>query len=187
MKFFILFLFFLFTAPLSYAETCIKNKRKLVSQLKQQVKKFDSEKTRSFLSPLIDISWIAEKSLGRHWKDVPSKDRDKFMFLLSALIHKNYLSNKEENKYMNEVSFNDVSVVLKNKTMTAHTELQKKSFESEVSLMFHENKLKCWKIKDTVIDDVSMVKNYHEQFNSIIINHGFKELISRMEKKVKST
>jgi phospholipid transport system substrate-binding protein len=40
-----------------------------------------------------------------------------------------------------------------------------------------------WKIYDVVVEDISVVANYRSQFNRILANGSFEELIKRLKEK----
>jgi phospholipid transport system substrate-binding protein len=44
--------------------------------------------------------------------------------------------------------------------------------------------LNCeWKVYDVVVEDISLVKNYHSQFNRIITRGSFDDLLKRLREK----
>ena len=40
-----------------------------------------------------------------------------------------------------------------------------------------------WKIYDVVVEDISLVNNYRSQFNRIVANSSYEELVRRMKEK----
>lgn len=44
-----------------------------------------------------------------------------------------------------------------------------------------------WKIYDVAVEDISLVNNYRSQFNRVINNSSYEELVSRMKQKVSET
>jgi len=40
-----------------------------------------------------------------------------------------------------------------------------------------------WKVYDVVIEGVSMVNNYRNQFNSILVKSSYKELVQKIKEK----
>jgi phospholipid transport system substrate-binding protein len=40
-----------------------------------------------------------------------------------------------------------------------------------------------WKIYDVVAENISLINNYRSQFNRVIVNSSFEELVKRMKEK----
>jgi phospholipid transport system substrate-binding protein len=40
-----------------------------------------------------------------------------------------------------------------------------------------------WKVYDVVVEDISLVKNYHSQFNRILTRGSFDDLLKRLREK----
>jgi phospholipid transport system substrate-binding protein len=69
-------------------------------------------------------------------------------------------------------------------------EAEAKTKKMEIELRFKLTPVKegakgGFEVADVVIDEVSLVNNYREQFAKIIKNEGFEALLSKMEAQVK--
>ena len=59
-----------------------------------------------------------------------------------------------------------------------------RNIESDVSFILAKNSSNCWLIQDVIIDEVSMIDNYREQFTLIIKKSGVEGLLTKMQKKI---
>ena len=60
--------------------------------------------------------------------------------------------------------------------------------EGEVDIGFRMKKAsENWRVVDVILDGVSMRNNLRSQFYKILRKNNFKELVRRMQKKVKDT
>ena len=53
----------------------------------------------------------------------------------------------------------------------------------EIQLQLLENIDAQWKVTDIAIEGISLLRNYRAQFNEIIANSGYDELIKRLKAK----
>jgi phospholipid transport system substrate-binding protein len=142
------------------------------------------EDLKVIVNGLLDYQELAKRSLAQHWDEIGKQKQELFVSTLRELIEKNYVKQLRTNldyavSYKNE-SLKDgealVNTVVKVKT-------RGKSTDSNIDYKLRKEGDK-WLVFDIITDDVSMVKNYKQQFHKIITQDGFDKLISKMRKKI---
>jgi phospholipid transport system substrate-binding protein len=123
---------------------------------------------------------MAKRSLGVHWKARSSSEQKEFVALFATLLENSYANKIEsyENEkilYEKEIIDGDYAEV-KSRVVTAKRD--------EYSLNYRLlKKGSRWIVYDVVIEGVSLVSNYRSQFNKIIVNQGYGELVKKLATK----
>ena len=125
----------------------------------------------------------ARRCLGRHWKDRTPAEKSEFTQLFSGFLQDKYAeqiatyyNNLDKINYQGEKIVEGsyaqvrVSMILKNRV--------DHPVEYRMQLMGGE-----WRVYDVVIEGVSLVKNYNDQFNAIIVKSGFDGLLKELRTK----
>jgi len=134
------------------------------------------------LLPVFDFDFTARLVLGRHWRDASSEQQEAFRkAFVDFLIH-NYANGllKYQN---NKIDFEPV----RGSADPRHTIVQTKVYLDDgtavpVDYVLHRTKQGDWKIFDVVIEGISYVNNYRQQFGAEVDQKGLDELISRLQK-----
>jgi phospholipid transport system substrate-binding protein len=154
----------------------------VVSIVSNKELKNDDTKRRQALkqaiSVIFDYTEMAKRSLGRDWKDRTPAESKHFVDLFAALLENSYADkiesyHHEKIVYLNESVDGDYSEV----RSRIITPLQDE-FTLDYRLINENGK---WKVYDVVIEGVSLVSNYRSQFNRIISEHGYGELLKKLE------
>jgi phospholipid transport system substrate-binding protein len=128
-----------------------------------------------------DWEEMARRSLGRYWAQRTPEEKKEFVRLFSELVGRTYMSKVEDYsgekvRYEGETIDGEYAVVKvniisqKNKDISVDYRLQKERNE--------------WLIYDVSIEGVSLVNNYRTQFNSIILQSSYENLVNKMKAKV---
>lgn len=144
-----------------------------------------AEKRRTAIRQAVDqrFDWtaMAQRALGRHWRDKTDKQRQEFLDLFGKLLEARYM-NKVENYSGNKVSYEretrDGHYAAVDATI--YTETDRKL---SVAYRMHE-KDNEWLVYDVIIEGVSLVMNYRSQFNSILARSSFDTLLDKLRDKV---
>lgn len=138
------------------------------------------DQLRQAISSRFDFSEMARRSLGSHWRRRSPAEQEEFVRLFADLLERSYLDRIE--------AFNNESIIY-------HKENLDKNFaEVESRIVTHKGgefaiNYKSflvngeWKIYDVVIENISLVNNYRSQFNRIITNSSYEELVRKMKEK----
>jgi phospholipid transport system substrate-binding protein len=135
---------------------------------------------KNTISRIFDYGEMAKRSLGVHWKARSSSEQKEFVALFATLLENSYANKIEsyENEkilYEKEIIDGDYAEV-KSRVVTAKRD--------EYSLNYRLlKKGSRWIVYDVVIEGVSLVSNYRSQFNKIIVNQGYGELVKKLATK----
>jgi phospholipid transport system substrate-binding protein len=136
---------------------------------------------RSAVDERFDWEEMARRSLARHWDERTAEEKKEFVGLFADLLERTYLSKVEDYsgekvQYEGETMEGDYGVVKikivtkKNKDIPVEYRLKKRGND--------------WFIYDVSIQGVSLVNNYRTQFNSIIVQSSYENLVKRLKEKV---
>ena len=130
-----------------------------------------------------DFGEMAMRSLGHNWKLQPPSKRQEFSKLFEELIFNTYMNRvdtytcADEKILYDEESVDGKFAVVKTR-VTGH---KGKDVAIEYRLHLKNDE---WKAYDVVIEGVSLVNNYRQQFSSILNRESFDALLQRMRSKV---
>lgn len=135
---------------------------------------------RKAIGERFDFEEMAKRSLALHWKKRTPEERQEFVPLYSDLLERSYV-NKIESYTDEQILYTDETIddgyaVVKTKIIT------KRNVEIpiEYRLLKKNNR---WGVYDVIIEGVSLVNNYRNQFNRIIRKDSYEELFKRMKNK----
>ena len=152
--------------------------------LKGEMKKEERiQKINSIVSKTFNFREMAKKSLDKYWSMRTVQEQKDFEKLFRKLLEKTY-TERIENYSDEKVNYKDE--IIKGKYAMVKTTIvnsQKKSIAVNYKMKQFSN---GWMVYDVVIDGVSLVKNYKNQFKEIITNNSYEELVTRLNRKVAS-
>ena len=136
---------------------------------------------RSAVDERFDWEEMARRSLATHWAKRTPEERKEFVHLFADLLERTYLSKVEDYsgekvRYEGETIDGDYAVVKvkivtkKNKDIPVQYRLKKEGND--------------WFVYDVSIEGVSLVNNYRTQFNSIITQSSYENLVKLLKAKV---
>jgi phospholipid transport system substrate-binding protein len=135
---------------------------------------------RSAVDERFDWEEMARRSLARHWDQRTAEGKKEFVRLFADLLERTYMGKVEDYsgekvRYEGETTEGDYAVVKikivtkKNKDILVDYRLKKRGND--------------WFVYDVSIEGVSLVNNYRTQFNSIILQSSYENLIKKMREK----
>jgi phospholipid transport system substrate-binding protein len=136
---------------------------------------------RRAVDECFDWEEMARRSLARHWAQRTAEEKKEFDRLFAELLERTYMSkvegySGEKVRYERETIDGDYAVV-KVKILTQKS----KDIPVEYRLKKEEND---WLVYDVSIEGVSLVNNYRTQFNSIILQSSYENLVKKLREKV---
>ncbi len=142
-----------------------------------------TERLAATIDESIDFEFLASLALRGHWEERTDEERQEFMTLLRRLLQANYEErlggyeldedyeiHYEESREREDRAF--VPAVIDGKERR----------ESVVYRLYRDDGQ--WVIYDVVVDDISLEETYRDGYVPIIEDHGWGELIERMERRV---
>ena len=126
-----------------------------------------------------DFEEMAKRSLAAHWKKRSEPEHQEFATLFQTLLSKTY-ARKIENYSGEKVQY------LKERLKDSFAEVQT-TIASNKTEIFLDYRLLLkdgnWRVYDVVVDGVSLVKNYRVQFDRIIRDSSYEELVKTLREK----
>lgn len=138
------------------------------------------EQLRQIIGSRFDFGEMAKRSLGSNWQKANNEDQRQFVELFTELLEKSYADQIE--------SYNGEKIVYGRENVSqdqadVDTKIVTKKGE-EIAITY---KLRSaagdWKVYDVVIENVSLVNNFRSQFNRILANASFAELLKKLQSK----
>ena len=135
---------------------------------------------RSAVDERFDWDEMARRSLATHWAKRTAEERKEFIRLFADLLERTYMKKVEDYSgekvlYGEETKDGDHArvkiriVTKKNKDIPVEYRFKKEGND--------------WLIYDVSIEGVSLVNNYRTQFNSIILQSSYENLVKRLKDK----
>jgi len=135
---------------------------------------------RRVIGERFDFEEMAKRSLALHWKKRTPEERQEFIPLFSDLLERSYV-NKIENYTDEQILYTDETI--DNDYATVKTKIiTKRNVEIPIEYRLLKNNNR-WGVYDVIIEGVSLVNNYRNQFNRIIRKDSYEELVKRMKNK----
>ena len=175
---------FLLSRPLEAAtpqEEVQSTVAKVLTILRGERDEKTDKQLRAVISQRFDFREMAKRSLGSHWRSLKSDEQQEFGRLFTDLLADTYIDRIEE--YSNEkIIFTgerrdgDYATV---ESRIVPRDAQEFSIDYKLHLISGE-----WRVYDVVIENISLVNNYRSQFNRVILNSSYEELLRRMKAKL---
>jgi phospholipid transport system substrate-binding protein len=193
--FFVLFLLFLFLSAMTagaYAGEATNQVKQTTDKVINILKNKELNKPsrtkerrtiiRKTINERFDFEEMAQRSLALHWKKRTPEEKKEFVSLYTDLLEKSYIKKienytDEKILYLDEI-IDDEYAVVKTKII-----IPKKNLEVPIEYRLLAKKGGKWGVYDVVIEGVSLVNNYRNQFNKIIRQSSYEDLIKRMKNK----
>jgi phospholipid transport system substrate-binding protein len=122
---------------------------------------------------------MAKRSLGPQWSQLNDEERQEFVRLYAQLLRDTYSSrfdhySDERVEFLQETLQGDYAEV--------RTRLTSSKFSLDVDYRMLQ-RAGDWRVYDIVVDGISLVHSYREQFTKIIRTYSYEELLAKLRKK----
>ncbi len=126
-----------------------------------------------------DFEEMSRRSLAAHWRNRSEEERREFVELFQGLLSNTYAERIEN--YAGE-TVNYLGERIRNGFAEVQTTIvsPKGQLSLDYRMMLKEGR---WGVYDVVADGVSLVRNYRGQFDRIIRNHSYEELVKRLRER----
>ncbi len=161
---------------------------KLVAILSDPALKGDENKTArrekimDSVKEGFDFREMSRKVLGKTWNDISEEQRDQFTELMTKLLENVYIG-KLESYTGQAITFTGERV--KGDRAQVTTTIIHEGAELPIHYILYDKQGK-WMVYDINIEGVSLVRNYMEQFKSILRTEKFEGLVKVIEDKNRS-
>jgi len=122
---------------------------------------------------------MAKRSLGPQWAQLNEEERQEFVRLYAQLLRDTYSSRFD--RYSDEkVEF--LQETLQGDYAEVRTRLTSSKFTLDVDYRMLQ-RAGDWRVYDIVVDGISLVHSYREQFTKIIRTYSYEELVTKLRQK----
>jgi phospholipid transport system substrate-binding protein len=168
----------------------VKKATEEITKLLDEYIKDPQSRKEETLNKLMEIAdqnfdWeeMAKRALSRFWKERTSEEQKEFVILFRDFIKNAYIgkidSYSGEKVIFEGETIEDNYAEVKTKIITPA-----KGTEVPVIYRLKNKEDSTWMIYDVVIEGVSLVNNYRDQFTTILQGSSYSELIKRMKDKL---
>jgi phospholipid transport system substrate-binding protein len=150
---------------------------------KDLTKQAKQKEIEAIVTPMFDFPLMAKLSLGKkHWTGLTPENKDRFTALYIKRLRQSYLDKLTD--YTDEKVIYGSAVEV-DKKVHIPTDLVSKGSKTSMLYKLYASK-SGWMIYDLEIQGVSLIRSYRSQFNEILKNGTFEDLIMKMEKPLKN-
>lgn len=138
------------------------------------------DQLRQAIYPKFDFAEMAKRSLGAQWQRRSPEEQREFVKLFTDLLENAYFDNIE--------TYDGEKVAITGEKQDqdfaeVSSKITTKKGE-EIALNYKLRQVGSdWKVYDVVIENISLVNNYRSQFNRVIAQSSFEDLLRRMKDK----
>jgi phospholipid transport system substrate-binding protein len=137
------------------------------------------------LLPNFDTPYAAQLVLGRHWRDATPEQRKRFIDAFYKSLLYTY-GDAMIDFTADRLKVLPTRVAPADERATVRTEI-KRSNGTKVAVNYSMRKVNgAWKAWDVVIDGISYVKSYREDYGAEVEQKGLDAVIARLEEKAQS-
>ena len=151
------------------------------SRLKPTTKsKERREQLKQILFARFDFTEMGKRALGANWRRRTPKEQEEFVRLFSELLEHAYADIIE--------SYTDEKIVYSGERLDgSYADVNSKILTGkgeEFSINYKAHLINGeWRVYDVIVENISMVNNFRSQFNRVIANSSYEELIRRLRDK----
>jgi phospholipid transport system substrate-binding protein len=132
-----------------------------------------------------DFTEMSKRALARSWKNQPAGKQQEFVRLFKQLLFSTYARRIEDAAAASTNIAYDRTMIDGDYSMVKTRAVSDKAAPVEI-----EYKLRLqpdgWKVYDVVVEGISLIDNYREQFSSILSSRSFDSLLSSLREKVEA-
>lgn len=137
----------------------------------------------NIIEPRFDKEELTKRALGQHWQQLSAEQRGEFVPLFTELVKRSYQGTLERYTSDTQLFYDQEHVEGDHATVDTRivTPAQEKSFS--VNYQLHEVGDQ-WLIYDVIVENVSLVQNYRNQFSRILSKSSYQELVESIRTKI---
>lgn len=136
---------------------------------------------RAVIEPRFDFTEMSRSALGFHWRSLTPTQRADFTDVFKNFIEDAYLSKIQD--YSGQKVRYGSARSLGNGYAEVGTEIVQAGKNPVPVKYLLDNKSGSWKVYDVTVDNISIVANYRTQFNRVINERGFDQLMADLRAK----
>jgi phospholipid transport system substrate-binding protein len=138
------------------------------------------EQIRAVVDGYVDFEAIARLAVGPQWKSLPPAKQQEFTLELSKLLFNTYVGDIEKYAKQN-LTYNHRTINQDYVVVEALVRDQGGPFSLGYYLHFKDGN---WKVYDIAVNGMSLVANYRSQFDAMLANGSFDNLLMVLRQKI---
>ncbi len=139
---------------------------------------------KALAGTLLDYDELGKRAMAQHWTKLTPAQQKEFVSTLRELIERNYVKQLRSNLDY-QVQYKGEQVEGEDATVTTVVKVKTSGKNTDAEIVYKMRKLpEGWRVWDVITDEVSLVRNYRTQFNKIITEKSYDELIRKMKSKL---
>ena len=157
-----------------------RNDQELQAMLKRykSTNKAQQDTLKTLVNGMFSFPELGKRALGKTWATLKKPQQDSFVAVFRRMVENSSIKRLESyradsTKYAPVAGTGDKTVVTA--TVFLHGKPSKVVYR-----LFQEGS--AWKAWDLVLDDVSSLRSYKDQFGTIVAKEGFEGLMKRLRK-----
>lgn len=139
--------------------------------------KVQQDSLKQLINGIFDFSELGKRSLGKNWAELNKTQQDSFIAVFKRMVE-NTSIKRLENYRSDSARY---TVKGSGEKTVVQGKIWNKGKSSKVEYKLFEVK-GTWKAWDFVLDDLSTLKNYREQFATYYAKEGYEGLMKRLRK-----
>jgi phospholipid transport system substrate-binding protein len=148
-----------------------------LSQAKEEILRITDE--------YFDFSEMAKRALGRPWKEQSAEKQQEFVSLFKQLLFNMYVNRIESTTRPDTLTLYERETIEGDYASVKTRVTNVKGSEFQIDYRLHRD-ASGWRVYDVLIEGISLVSNYRQQFGSILNTESFESLLSRLKGKVQT-
>jgi phospholipid transport system substrate-binding protein len=138
---------------------------------------------RMELDRRIDWATVARSSLGHHWAKRTRAEQTEFVSLFSRLLEETFIDKFEtQHSELAKVEYLGEKIIDEYASVKAQV-TTKDQIVHPVEYRLQKSG-KDWRVYDVLLEGVSMVKNYRDQFDEILAKSSYEKLVADLRAKI---
>jgi phospholipid transport system substrate-binding protein len=138
------------------------------------------DQLKQILFARFDFTEMARRALGANWRRRTPQEQEEFVRLFTELLERAYADTIE--------AYTDEKIIYVGEKQDGnYAEVNSKILTSKGQEFTIDYKTQVvageWKVYDVVVENISMVNNFRSQFNRVINNSSYEELVRRLKEK----
>jgi phospholipid transport system substrate-binding protein len=150
--------------------------------------KKQKDEIKTLAGTLLDYAELARRALATHWDKLTAPQRSEFVTTLRELIERNYVKQLRTNLNY-QVVYKEEQVIGTDATVSTLVKVKTPGKSTDAEIVYKLRRVPPgeagrWLVWDVITDEVSLVRTYRAQFNKIITEKSYEELLKKMKSKL---
>jgi phospholipid transport system substrate-binding protein len=140
------------------------------------------DRLREKMNERFTFAEMAKRSLGKHWREMNSEEREEFTAIFARLIENSYIGKIEG--YTDEKILYENEMLRKGRAIVKTKIITKQGTDIPLDYRLINKQNGQWMVYDVVIEGVSLVRNYRTQFSKALRSSSYEDLVLTLKSKI---